>query len=71
MKVSGTKAAYMVINDHSGERKFIIDRNTIPRVGDTIIDTDLYYEIKEVVWNYDNNTIFVYAKRPENDYGKC
>ena len=69
MRISGIKDAYMVINDHSGERKFMI-RSDIPRVGDTIIDTDLYYEIKEVVWNYDDNTIFVYAKRPEKDYGK-
>jgi len=51
MKVSGTKA-YMVINDHSGERKFLINRSDIPRVGD-------------------DNTVSVYAKRPEKDYGKC
>lgn len=35
----------------------------IPRKGDTIIDCDLTYTVKEVIWNFDNNTISISVVR--------
>jgi len=41
--------------------------DTLPRVGDTIIDTDLTYIVKEVIFNYDNATIGIRLKRPNEE----
>ena len=37
----------------------------IPRIGDTIRDTDLAYIVKEVTFDYDRNIIIIDTKRPD------
>lgn len=36
----------------------------IPRIGETIIDTDLTYIVKNVTFDYDRNRIIIDTKRP-------
>jgi len=39
-------------------------KGIIPRVGDSIRDTDLGYIVKEVIFDYDRNIIIIDTKRP-------
>lgn len=62
------KTKLLFNRNHPTERSFKINSiNALPRVGDTVIDTDLTYIVKEVIFNYDNDEICVILKRPDEE----